>query len=64
MVQPIALGEGITEWSQNVLGVVEHFLACAVPGGLPWLLRESRGDGHGRLLLLSSWRLRTCSRLV
>ena len=51
-------------------GIVVHFLAYSVPGGLPhlpqhpWLLRQSRGDGHGRLVLLSSWRLRTSSRLV
>ena len=55
-----------TQSSYAVHGVVEHFMAYAVPGGLldlpqhPWLLRESRGDGHGRLVL---W-LRTFSRLV
>ena len=59
-----------TQSRYAVTAFVEHFLAYAVPGGLPdllqhpWLLRESRGDGHGRLVLLSSWRLRTCSRLV
>ena len=49
-------------------GVVEHFLAYAVPGGLPDLTpmapQRVEGRGHGRLVLLSSWRLRTCSLLV
>ena len=46
-----------TQSGYAVHSVVEHVVAYEVQGGLldlpghPWLLRESRRDGHGRPLL-------------
>ena len=75
-VRPERRGPGGTDFFFPVkvrsYGVVEHSLAYAVPGRVDFPIypytpgsSESRGGGgHGRLVLLSSWRLRTCSRLV